>query len=195
VFFRSSLTLIVVIALGAAMGLVALSWPEAAFPAEIALLATILWLLGRAFPGRAGINVASVVVSLAAVLVIVIYAAVLLSKVNPLALVLTGAALTACTVALTILRRSKKVEERRGLAGYCERCGYDLRKSFECCPECGADIPADLARRRRWLRIGPDSAGHPGPGSSAPAPMNDTGTSPVPPTGPRGDIRMTRDGV
>jgi hypothetical protein len=35
------------------------------------------------------------------------------------------------------------------VAGRCEVCGYNLRSSFERCPECGSDIPEELARRRR----------------------------------------------
>ena len=44
-------------------------------------------------------------------------------------------------------------EVRRGRArrrlGYCEGCGYDLRRSAGRCSECGADLPEELVRRRR----------------------------------------------
>ena len=42
-------------------------------------------------------------------------------------------------------RRAKVVHRLR--RGYCPACGYDLRASYDRCPECGATIPADIRRQ------------------------------------------------
>lgn len=153
---RSLCSPIILATLAVALSVIALQWPGTAFHAEMAVILVALWTPGRVLPGRAGINVANVIAWLAAIVMGLIYGALLLSKLNPIAVLFTGALLALLTFVLSVQRQMRKAEERRGLAGYCERCGYDLRKSFECCPECGADIPVDLARRRRWMGIGPE---------------------------------------
>jgi hypothetical protein len=39
-----------------------------------------------------------------------------------------------------------RARRQRLLAGHCRNCGYDLRSSPECCPECGTLICEDLRR-------------------------------------------------
>lgn len=43
------------------------------------------------------------------------------------------------------VRRRKGRRQSRIDAGLCEHCGYDLRASTNCCPECGTPIPARRA--------------------------------------------------
>ena len=59
-----------------------------------------------------------------------------------------GVVLTGAAVAATLFG-GRRVRERRAVAGLCADCGYDLRQSEGRCPECGAAIPEELARRRR----------------------------------------------
>jgi hypothetical protein len=150
VLIRTWISFIIVGLLIAAMVAVGTAWPEWLFPAEIALLALLLALLNKLFPGRGGINIASVIVSLTAFFVILFYGAILLSRLNPLLVIAVGSILTTATIALSLMRRGKTIQERRALAGLCAACGYDLRESAARCPECGADIPEELARRRRF---------------------------------------------
>jgi hypothetical protein len=49
--------------------------------------------------------------------------------------------------------RRQSIRSARASAGFCAKCGYDLRASFERCPECGDPIPEDLQRRRRLLAL------------------------------------------
>jgi hypothetical protein len=49
--------------------------------------------------------------------------------------------------------RRQSIRSARASAGFCPKCGYDLRASFERCPECGSPIPEDLQRRRRLLAL------------------------------------------
>ena len=49
--------------------------------------------------------------------------------------------------------RRQSIRSARASAGFCPKCGYDLRASFERCPECGDPIPEDLQRRRRLLAL------------------------------------------
>lgn len=44
--------------------------------------------------------------------------------------------------ALWVYRQSRN--RRRGSAGCCQSCGYDLRASTDRCPECGTPIPSKL---------------------------------------------------
>ena len=46
--------------------------------------------------------------------------------------------------------RGGDMRSRRLEAGLCPHCGYDLRKSEERCPECGAPLPAEITRWRQW---------------------------------------------
>jgi hypothetical protein len=53
--------------------------------------------------------------------------------------------LTYLVVALVRDARANERHKRNVLAGLCPVCGYDLRSSYDRCPECGAPLP--LRRR------------------------------------------------
>jgi hypothetical protein len=58
--------------------------------------------------------------------------------------------LFAIVLSLWLWLAPKQRQRRRWEAmGNCPICGYDLRASYETCPECGGPIFEDLARRRR----------------------------------------------
>jgi hypothetical protein len=58
--------------------------------------------------------------------------------------------LAAIASAIPILRffqmRRAKLRQRRIAHGLCGSCGYDLRASPDCCPECGTPSPQPAAR-------------------------------------------------
>ncbi len=48
-------------------------------------------------------------------------------------------------LACLVWRRRSRLMALRREAGLCVTCGYDLRASGERCPECGAEISAQVA--------------------------------------------------
>ena len=146
-FLRAFIGIGLAIALSVAM---ATYLPSLALPAEILILFLLLLALVRFFPERGGINVVSVIVMLTMLACAVIYTVQLLSYVHPaiVGVVVVLAAGLGVVAQVQSHRRVAKV--RREMAGFCGACGYDLRETAERCPECGANIPEDLARRRRW---------------------------------------------
>jgi hypothetical protein len=48
-----------------------------------------------------------------------------------------------------LARRARQEMKRRARLGLCLQCGYDLRASSGCCPECGAVLTTHAERRGR----------------------------------------------
>ena len=84
------------------------------------------------------INLLLLIVTVIALIVL------LLQAIGPLFTVTGVGGATAFVIGYSIVHREKGYS-----LGACQACGYDLRQSFERCPECGAEVPTDLARRRK----------------------------------------------
>jgi len=98
--------------------------------------------------GSQPLNPVAVVAMLALAVTGVLLVAYMLQGIGPLGAFGLAAALGLAILVLMPFDR-KRLRDNRELAGQCTECGYDLRESPERCPECGASIPVDLARRRR----------------------------------------------
>ena len=72
-----------------------------------------------------------------------------ISQVVPVEYVVGLTVVLAIIVATVRYRRRKHERALLALSGRCEHCRYDLRASEHRCPECGSDLPEELARRRR----------------------------------------------
>jgi hypothetical protein len=97
----------------------------------------------------AGLNPLIIYGSAVAFVLIWVFGAWALSMFGPLfALLVT---LGVCgTAAFYSLRQSRR--EARINAGFCPKCGYDLRASNDRCPECAEPIPEPILR---WRRLRP----------------------------------------
>jgi hypothetical protein len=51
--------------------------------------------------------------------------------------------------AISIYRKKQQLK----LAGRCRHCGYDLRASPECCPECGTPVPTPISEFRQGATL------------------------------------------
>lgn len=100
------------------------------------------------FRYSAGFNPVYTVATLAAGFVLGVGFVRALSVFPPFPVLGVGVVVAAAAVVATLFG-GRRVRERRALAGLCADCGYDLRESDGRCPECGAAIPEELARRRR----------------------------------------------
>src|SRR6185437_10631795 len=54
-----------------------------------------------------------------------------------------------CLFPACVILRRVWVHFRRGVKGFCRRCGYDLRASAGRCPECGASLAGSARPRFR----------------------------------------------
>jgi hypothetical protein len=112
-------------------------------------IAIICGSLGRLLRAHIGainwLNVIGALFGLAASTVGVLW---LLSFISPWIVITACAVLFGMIVALKLLNNTGQ-RELWALSGKCMKCGYDLRASEECCPECGADLPEEIQRRRR----------------------------------------------
>ena len=67
----------------------------------------------------------------------------------PPEVVVSGTIILAVVTAFITWRGRDRIHRERDIAGLCLGCGYDLRASRDRCPECGAPIDNDRARRER----------------------------------------------
>jgi hypothetical protein len=113
------------------------------------LLLVLLLICIFALPQRPGFGFTlHVLLSLVAIVLLVVMWWRILAFI-PLWLLIGFAAIAGLVVLGVALKRGERRRQMWSIAGKCEQCGYDLRSSHERCPECGADIPEELARRRR----------------------------------------------
>jgi hypothetical protein len=108
----------------------------------------VILSLAYLFRGTSPVNTFNVLVLVLGTAGLIALGAIALAFLTPIGALLLAAVVTVLAGYVT-WRRGDRRRERRILAGLCSECGYDLRESTDCCPECGAGIPEDLARRRR----------------------------------------------
>ena len=116
----------------------------------VAVLATLLiaGCVSFLFRHSSGFNPVYVCVMLLAGTVLAVAVVRAMTVFPPFPLLAVAACAAAGALVATAFA-GKRVRDRRALAGLCAECGYDLRESDARCPECGAAIPEELARRRR----------------------------------------------